>query len=121
MKNKLHNLGIVIFIGTILFIGILAIRNRTVLSLNHKYTIGTVYNFEAEKGGFRVEYKYMVSAKTFHATSIVNDKHEAIIGKRFYVSFYPPNPRNSEILIDKPVQDSLKEAPSNGWEKLNFH
>lgn len=120
MKKQLNNIGIVLFIATILFIGIIALRNTLVLNKNHKYTIGTVYNFEAEKGGYKVNYYYWVNTEKIHATSIVNEKHFEIIGKHFYVLFYPPNPKNSQILLDKPVQDTIIKAPANGWEKIPY-
>lgn len=41
-----------------------------------------------------------------------------ILGNRYYVKFETNNPKNSQILLNKPVPDSIKEAPSQGWDKI---
>lgn len=99
MKKQLNIIGLVLFIATIFLIGIIAIRNNMLLSKNHRYTIGTVYKFEAEKGGFGVKYFFWVNTKKINGSSFVNEKHYGIIGKNFYVLFYPPNPKKLKNFI----------------------
>ena len=92
--------------------------NNDTLEENHKYSICTVSRFEGIKGGFSVGYSFNVLNSEYTVGEIVQVGNKGIIGKRYFVMFYPPNPQNSKILIDKPVPDSIKEAPPEGWDKI---
>jgi hypothetical protein len=39
-------------------------------------------------------------------------------GGRYYVKFASNNPKNSEILFNYPVPDSIENAPDSGWANM---
>jgi hypothetical protein len=118
MSKKINRIGIFLMFLVIVIIGIYLYLRQNKLENNHRYSIGTVTHFEAQRGSFGVDFKYKISDIEYNEGSTVNFKYSNIIGKRFYIKYYPSNPKNSEILLDLPVCDSIKEAPLNGWDKL---
>ncbi|HNW69557.1 MAG TPA: hypothetical protein PKI01_04080 [Bacteroidales bacterium] len=118
MKKILNIGGIILFILIIITIIAKYSFNKNTIEKNHKYSICTVQRFEGVKGGFSVGYSFFVLNTEYVVGEIVQDGNKSVVGNRFYVKFYPPNPKNSEILLDRLVPDSIKEAPPQGWDKI---
>lgn len=133
MKGKLHNariantrergkiinrIGLFLMFLAIVITGLYLYLRQNKLENSHRYSIGTVTHFEAQQGSFGVDFKLIISGKEYDGGCTVYNKYNNIVGKRFFVKYYPKNPKNSEILLEKPVPDSIKEAPPNGWDKI---
>jgi len=80
------------------------------------YTIAN-YTDCSYEGGYYCNYRYMVNEKAY--TSSIETIHHPCKcpsnGSRFYVTFLPNFPSFSTVHLDKPVPDSIKEAPVGGW------
>jgi hypothetical protein len=84
-----------------------------------RYTIGiTKAEHNNVKGSMVVEYYYFFARlKLAGVTSTKNwlfDKPYTR-GGRYYVQVDYTDPSNVEIFFDRPVPDSITEAPDNGW------
>jgi len=75
------------------------------------------------------EYFLIVNQKRYNGSNWVTDKIRELgisrikkryIGKKFLVRFVVENPNYSELLINKPVNDSTLIAPEYGWPELPF-
>lgn len=118
MKKILNIAGIIFFIVIITMVILKYFFNKDTLEKNHKYSVCVVTRFEGVKGGFSVGYTFNVDHSENIVSEIVQEGNKSVIGKRFYVMFYPSNPKNSKVLLNKPVPDSIKEAPPEGWDKI---
>ena len=123
-KTLINKIGIALVLSFILFGVIISIIRGIKLENSHMYTIGQLYKIG---GGGRsspsLYYKYNINNKLFNVihSQVTKNKifsSKAEIGKRYYVKFEKDNPKNSEMLTDYPVPDSIKEAPVNGWDTL---
>ena len=89
-----------------------------------RYTIGTVVDIKAARGGYQPVYKFEANAKKIEirggSNPLINSmemgyKH---LGKRYYVRFGEKKPRIGRIFLDYPVPDSIINAPPNGWDSI---
>src|SRR5690625_1450322 len=113
-------------------------------SLEKRYTIATIYDYENPvKNAGAFKYKFNFNQKLFSSSfllanriSFKNKEHtnhykiepklmrlstkelQIYVGKRYYVKFIVNYPKNSELLLDKPVSDSILKAPDEGWLQL---
>ncbi|GGH71101.1 hypothetical protein HNQ91_003158 [Filimonas zeae] len=78
------------------------------LRSNRRFTIATVYriSYPAE-GGPDADYQYCVNQVTYkNSASISTQKPQPVVGDKFLLKYYPPDPQVARILLDKPI-DSL--------------
>lgn len=98
------------------FIVYVGITTRRSLSNETRYTIGhtskIVYLYSSGRG---VRYSYIVNGVTYENT--VTYSYDSKVPGRYLVRFSVENPEISEIYQDRPVPESIIEAPSNGWKK----
>ena len=59
--------------------------------------------------------KYAVKGEKYKRAAT---KGKAEMGKRYYVKFSYLNPKHNWLLQDRPVPDSLKNAPLDGWKTI---
>ncbi|MBN2757119.1 MAG: hypothetical protein JXR51_08085 [Bacteroidales bacterium] len=121
--NNLNRIAKTIFIIGILSIIIYIIIKSQYESKkradNPQYTIGLIINVRARaKLSVALEYSFKVNYEGYKSIRGIEKYNTKLIGKRFYVKFESGNPDNCEILLDKPVPDSIKEAPPEGWAKI---
>jgi hypothetical protein len=92
--------------------------NLTRLSMNHRFTIGTVTKkVKTGKGPF-FHYQFWVSGKSFEGGAPPDENPMAVEGSRYYVKFLPNDPTISSILWELPVPVNVQQAPEQGWERL---
>ncbi|MBK6483396.1 MAG: hypothetical protein KBF75_14460 [Saprospiraceae bacterium] len=116
--NKLF--AIALFVTIILIAGKLIVDNKK-LESDSKYTIGLVTESNTRSFRYYYYFDYNVDGIQYSGLATPHSyKPSQVMGKRFYVRYYPPNPDNSEILFDHPVSDSV-HAPPEGWGKLPLH
>jgi hypothetical protein len=105
-----------------LFIGVVVLKyyiDKEKLGTDHRFTIGVVYSYRSlSTHGYTLYYKFESQGKTYESDNIVYSKPISFLNKRFYVKFSPKDPKNCELLIDKPVQDTLLIRPQEGWESI---
>jgi hypothetical protein len=46
---------------------------------------------------------------------------QQLVGRRFIVEFYPPDPTIDYLRLDIPVPDSIRAAPAAGWPQPPFY
>ena len=70
--------------------------------------------------GDYVDYVYTVNGIDYQNSSdYLHDKYGTkATGGRYYVKYDVTHPQRSDLLQNKPVPDSIKEAPPNGWDKI---
>ncbi len=112
--------AILLFVTIILIAGKLIVNNKKIVS-DSKYTIGLVTEFDTRGFSYFYYFDYIVNGIQYSGLATPHSyKPSQVMGKRFYVRYYPPDPDNSEILFDQPVSDSI-HAPPDGWEELPLH
>lgn len=107
------------FVILVVVLAFKACSNDVKLKADHRFTIGEVQHYKT--GNFRYKYLfiYTVNDERFQGRSAgTSQKPSEILGKKFFVMFHPMDPGNSEILLNKPVGDSLNNPPSNCWTEL---
>ena len=121
--DKFNTISKILFLsilfGYILYIVVKSYNDKIERNLKTKYTIGKVENIRARANlDYALDFSFNVNNITFDAIWGVESVNKALIGSRFFVKFESGNPDNCEILLDKPVPDSIKEAPPEGWDKI---
>ena len=120
-KKLWQVIGLFMIFAIPILIAIYSLHQDRLLKNNHKFTIGVPYQYkiyadappEFEYFYFYNEIKYIQYESDFEIK-----KPKLALHKRFYVMFNPDNPKNSKLLLDFPVPDSIREAPPEGWDKI---
>ena len=83
-----------------------------------RYTIGTTTGTYWTLGsGKKIEYMYFVN----NSKKTMSDNDEdgtKSLGGRYFVKYDTKKPFISRLLQDKPVPDSIKTAPPDGWKEI---
>lgn len=113
MANKIFAFVVI----TIIILGIVKITSdKKKLDEESRITIGVIFKYDYYRFRYWYYYSYSVSGVSYiHSIRSEEFKPSEVMNKRFYVSFYPDNPQNSEILINKPVPDTMNTVPLEGW------
>jgi hypothetical protein len=110
----------IIFFGGLAALIIHGLWNRHLLKTYPHYTIGTtIQTYWTFASGKQLEYGYTVNNKYYKNSDSYDDKSKVPGGKCF-VKLYVNDPNISEILQDKPVPDSIKIAPPQGWKEIPY-
>jgi len=122
-KSRLFQvIGVVALIAILLIIAFIIVRNNRMLHDNHKFTIGTPIRYDVNSNTSNdLVYIYFVNNVRYMQDSPCSDysfSYRSLINRNFYVMFNPDNPKNSKLLLDFPVPDSIREAPPEGWDKI---
>jgi len=116
-------------IGTILALFILlaicfkiAILEPIKLKKNTRYTVGYFKNKSIPlESSFTIKCDFTINEIKYIATAVIDDEdfyNKSKKGDRFFIKYHPLNPKNSKILIDIKVPDSLIVIPKNGWKSI---
>ena len=122
-KNKINKISKYILIGFGLLVVGSFMRDIFIygprLREKGRYTIGIVYDYSQYKGGASIYYEYKVGNKLYYSNTAVGGiKKNKLLEKRFLVRYVYDEIDLSEILLEYPVPDSIKEAPPEGWKKM---
>ncbi|RAJ75628.1 hypothetical protein CLV59_109242 [Chitinophaga dinghuensis] len=83
---------------------------------NHRYTIGTIYKIDATAEGLpAADFNYMVKGKRYSSFFSITKGISVKAGDKYWVIFYPDNPKNSDILLDDPVLTYNIDLPEDGY------
>ena len=120
MNNKtLKTVGISLLFLFIAFVIAKYYFDKNSLKKEYRVTIGNVYDYETlTRSGYDLYFNYSVNSKQYESDYIIYNNPKNFINRRFFVAFSPSNPKNSKILLEKPVPTRLKQAPLEGWEKI---
>ncbi len=89
----------------------------------HRYTVGVVYgtHWTAKAGKF-ADARFTVAGRPYVVTASADAlAGQPLVGRRFVVKFYPPDPNTYCVLyLDAPVPADLAGAPPAGWASPPF-
>ncbi len=121
MNNKtLKIIGIsLMFIFLVLIVLKYYIDKRR-LEQEYRITIGNLYDYQNHSNaGYTLYYNYFVNGAKYDRTNTVYEHPKKLINKRFFVMFYPPNPKNSKLLLlHGTVPEQIQQAPPEGWKGI---
>ena len=119
IKNNLRIIIVIIFCLLCIFMIIKNNKDDKKLEKNHRFTIATITDIRGADGGPLADIKYSINGKLYKGyLAIGTDGDKIKVNKRIYLKYYTEDPNIGETLLDPPVNDSIKEAPVNGWDKL---
>jgi hypothetical protein len=82
-----------------------------------RYTIGITRGESfANRTNHDIEFIYCILNKEYDNKNAYDFKSKSFNG-RYFVLYDSINPKNSKLLQDFPVPDSIKTAPPNGWKE----
>lgn len=119
-KKTCQILGICLIITLPIIIATISLQRSGNLRKNHKFTIGIPFKYNIIPDGNELEYYYYIMDEKYiqSQSDFPCEKPKQTLHKRFYLMFNPDNPKNSKLLLDFPVPDSIREAPPEGWNKI---
>lgn len=137
MKKTKYKIDWGVLILTTCFIGLIGYmfvvnekrKNKwTDSKLDKRYTQGVIteYKHRGRGGPSSFEYNFKFGNKNYTNEYLILSKIQQLpieelktyVGKSFYVKFIVDYPKYSELLLDKPVSDSMPKAPIDGWFQL---
>lgn len=120
MNNKtLKTIGISLTLLFLLFVVLTGYIDKKKLEKEHRITIGIIYDYVVRQGGRGLYYSYYVNGKKYKRSCTVYYNLKYLINKRFFVMFYPPNPKNSKLLLlHGTVPEQIQQAPPEGWKGI---
>jgi len=109
-ERKFKIVAFIISLFIVFFIKLCADYNNRRLDNNHKLGLGTPFrcyaNGRGNGGKLDIDFRIQVNGKEFESTKMfltskmsVVDCEQYFIGRSFPVTYYPPNPSNSELLL----------------------
>lgn len=120
MNNKtLKTVGISLLFLLIVLVMVKYYIDKNSLKKEYRVTIGNVYDYETlTRSGYDLYFNYSVNGEEYVSDYIVYNNPKNFVNRRFFVAFSPSNPKNSKILLEKPVPIELKQSPLAGWERI---
>ena len=111
-----------ILIGFWLWMVILLLKgffiDRARLREKGRYTIGYVYDYGRRlKKSNEAYYQYKVGNELRYSF-VTSNEPKKYLHKRFLVQYLEEEENMSEMFLQYPIPDSIKEAPPEGWEKM---
>ena len=119
-QERIFNIiGISIVAAVCIFLIIKNIVENYKLEKDFRFTIAIIGEISsAAEGDADAKIVYHVNKKTFKGSCVIGIYPYVKPKQRYYIKFYPRDPRIVDVLFDMPVPDSIKEAPDGGWEVL---
>lgn len=137
MKNTKYKIDWRVLIIITCFIGLIAYmfitdKNRKNKwadpTLDKRYTQGVIieYKHRGRGGPSSFVYNFKLGNRNYTNEYLILSKMQQLpkeelktyIGARYCVKFIVDCPKYSELLLDKPVSDSILTAPEEGWLQL---
>lgn len=117
-KIEVKPIHILALLTIALFVAFIVFKRNWLLR-NHRFTIGVTIGTEsASRMGTYVDFTYNVSGIEYKGSRPLDGFRPESNGGRYYVMFSVDDPETEHILWDKPVPNSIKEAPMEGWSEL---
>ncbi|MHA3047505.1 hypothetical protein JSO59_009145 [Riemerella anatipestifer] len=118
----MKNFGYWIILLLILFFAFFSIyrgnKADRELNKNKKFTISRIEKIEMSGKNWSNCSYYIYGVFSNSDTRIITDRErDKFLGKKFLVEYDSLNFKNSKILIDYPVSDSVS-VPPNGWTEI---
>lgn len=114
-----HTFPIVILLLFLVFVFGSSLIDSYRLNQNNRYTIGVILKITPDiDSGPEATYYIRVNGDYSERFISTSTKRHIKVGQRYFVRFEPDNISNTELLINKPVPDSIQVAPPDGWAKL---
>ncbi len=119
-SKSLNIIGKLLLIFLLLFFLLKSYIETNKLEQEHRITIGNVYDYYIPgRGGYDLYYNYYVNSKKYESIRTIYENPKKFANKRFFVMFYPPNPKNSKLLLlHGTVPEQIQQAPPEGWEGI---
>lgn len=118
-KNRLNRIGIFFLFFFIVLVVVKWYIDKKELEKSHHYCIGFVYKWRAlSTQGATLYFYFYLNGKKYESDDVTYDRVRKFLNKQFYVEFSPKNPKNNQILLDRPITDTLLVQPPEGWEFL---
>lgn len=116
MKKYFAYLGLLILPALLIY----GFWRKEQLKKYQKYTITTtIRQIRTLKNGLQIEHFYFVEGKKYSHYFSKDERVNIIYpGGRYLLRYSKKNPDISEVLWKYPVPDSIKNAPSNGWDNI---
>jgi|SRR5699024_3732497 len=115
--NKKKFISFIVLVSIVIILLIIQNKNDKLLSGVGHYTVGKIIEKKIVAGaGPTYIYEYNVNNKMFRKKG--SSGFKGYENKYYFVIFNPNNPKESEVLINFKVPDSIKEAPEDGWREL---
>lgn len=88
---------------------------------NHRFTVARVEDMHwISKSGRYADAVFTVAGTTYTVSADADEWiSQPLMGHRFLVKYYPPDPDNSVLYLQAPVPDSIS-PPSQGWDAPPF-
>ena len=118
-NKKIKTIGILFLLLLVVFVVIKYYVDKHNLKKAYHVTIGNVYDYKVlVRSGYALNFNYFVNGKKYDSEYIVYNNPKIFVKKRYFVVFSLSDPRNCKILLNRPVPDEIKQAPSEGWKKI---
>lgn len=85
------------------------------LKSQHRYTIGKILYIRYGDNDPSANVVFYVNSKKYDGYIGTRWNKEYKIGKRFFISFYPPDPKIFRVLTGENVNDTINFIPKDGW------
>lgn len=110
-----------VLIGTIILIQEFCIKPKQLHgSETVRFSVATITGFDSPSdGGEDVSYIYTINQRTYKGFFNAF-KRKIHVGEMYFLQFSIENPNNATIMLGHPVPESIKDIPSDGWEKLPY-
>ncbi len=104
--TMLDRVGALALVGILIFVVVKRnVVDESKLESNFKFSNAVVYNiFIPVDGDPLAEFKYIVDSVVYKGQVSFNPfVKKILIGNKFLIKYYPPNPKISRIFLDKPL------------------
>lgn len=122
MESKLKiAMNVLIITGLIMLVYFFIYIPSSNLEKSHRFSIGEIIKIESSVDGDPCAVMfYNVNSIRYRGTFSWNKGNGNYykVGERVFVKYYTKDPKNSEVVFNVVVPDTLKLIPLNGWEKV---
>lgn len=119
-KKQSDKIGVTILIILVIifiFSGFLELDTRTEIKEYGRYTIGYTTQVFYKKGVRWIRYVYYVGGVKYQSNTGLS-RNVVYPNGRYYVHFSSKNPKNEKFLDKRPVPESIREVPDDGWATI---
>jgi hypothetical protein len=88
------------------------------LNSKGRYTIGITVGESVVSRGPWIKFKFEANGSEYFSEQRSLKYRPTINGGKYYVKYLPSNPEINEIYWDRPVPETTKDAPSEGWIEI---
>ena len=115
--NKKDKIGIPIFLIFIIICLIINLKRDKKLLNEGKFTIATIDDIYAMKGGMTCKYTYSYNSITYTQNNYIG-RSKPKESEKYFVTFLPDDPEVSTIFLEIKVPDSIYNKDEIFWSKI---